>query len=110
MERGQEVTSSNQAGCRRGPTRGMPSTSSIILSLTMEELRSYCDVSDNIDLNLMEELDESTLGGVHNSVFFTRENLAAGLLFPVPALVKQFFHFTKVPSALVHPKVIQILT
>ena len=76
----------------------------------MEELRAYCDVPDNIDLKLMEEPDESTLGGEHNAVFFTREHLAAGLHFPVPALIKQFLHFTRAPLALVHPNTIRILT
>ena len=71
MARGHEVTSSSQAGRRRGPTRGMPSASSIISSLTKEKLRAYCDGPDNIDLTLMEESDESTMGGEHNSVFFT---------------------------------------
>ena len=33
-----------------------------------------------------------------------------GLRFPVPSLVKQVLHFTRVPRALVHPNVIQILT
>ena len=41
MGRGQEVTSTSQAGRRRGPSRDMPSASNIISSLSMEELRSY---------------------------------------------------------------------
>ena len=76
----------------------------------MEELRAYYDVPDNIDLTLMEKPDESTMGGEHNSVFFTREHLATGLCFPVPTLVKQFLHFTRASSALVHLNTIQILT
>ena len=63
----------------------------------------------NIDLRLMERADESTLGGEHNGVFFTREHLAAGLRFPVPAIVKQFLHFTRGLPALIHPNVIRIL-
>ena len=47
-----------------------PSTSSIIAFLTMEELKDYCEVPDNIDLKLMDRADESTLNGEHNSVFF----------------------------------------
>ena len=50
------------------------------------------------------------MGGENNSVFFTREHLAAGLRFPMPALFIQFLHFTRVSSALVHPNVIRILT
>ena len=57
----------------------------------------------------MDRTDESTLGGEHNGVFFTREHLAAGLSFPVPALVKQFLQFTRAPLALIHPNVIRIL-
>ena len=110
MARGQEATSTSQAGRKRKPTRGTPSASSIISSLTMEEVRAYCDVHDNIDLKLMEEPDESTLGGEHNVVFFTRGHLVAGLYFLVPAIVKQFLHFTKAPLALVHPNTIWILT
>ena len=42
-------------------------------------------------------------------MFFTLDQLAAELRFPVPALVKQFLHFTRVPPALVHPNIIHIL-
>ena len=69
---------------------------------------AYCEVSDNIDLQLMERTDESTLGGEHNGLFFTQEHLTVELRFPVPALVKQFLHFTWAPSGLIHPNVICI--
>ena len=107
MARGREETStSGRPGVR---LRATPSASSIISSLTMEELMAYCEVLDDIDLRLMERADESTLGGEHNGVFFTRKHLAAGLRFPVPAIVKQFLHFTRAPPALIHPNVIRIL-
>ena len=72
----------------RGHLQATPSASSIISSLMMEELMAYCEVPDNIDLRLMERTDKSTLGREHNVVFFIREHLAAGLRFPVLALVK----------------------
>ena len=75
----------------------------------MEELKAYCEVPDNIDLKLMDRADESTLDGEHNNVFFTREHLAAGLRFPVPAIVKQFLHFTRAPPTLIYPNIIHIL-
>ena len=107
MARGQEETSTS---CRPGGRlRATPSASSIISSLTMEELMAYCDVPDSIDLRFMERTDESTLGGEHNGVFFTQEHLKARLRFPVRALVKQFLHFTRAPPALIHPNVICIL-
>ena len=76
----------------------------------MEELRAYYDVPDNIDLKLMKEPDESTLGGEHSEVFFTREHFATGLRFLMPAIVKQFLHFNRAPPALVHPNTIRIVT
>ena len=107
MARGQEETS--MSGLPGGHTRAMPSTTSIILSLTMEELMMYCEVLDNINFRLVDRPDESTLSGEHNNVFFTCEHLAVWLHFPMPAIVKQFLHFTWAPLALIHPNVICIL-
>ena len=92
-----------------GRLRATPSASSIISSLKMEELMAYCEVPDDIDLRLMERADDSTLSGEHNGVFFTREHLAVGSRFLVPAIVKQFLHFTRAPPTLIHPNVIRIL-
>ena len=86
MARGQEETSTS--GRPGGRTRAAPSTSSIISSLTTEELMRYCEVPNNIELRLVDKPDESTLSGEHNGVYFTQEHLAAGLRFPVPAIVK----------------------
>ena len=107
MARGREETSTS--GRPGGRLRATPSASSIISSLTMEELMVYCEVPDDIDLRLMERADESTLGGEHNGVFFTLEHLATGLRFPLPTIVKQFLHFTRAPPALIHPNVICIV-
>ena len=102
MVRGREETStSDRLG---GRPRAKPSASNVIASLTMEELKVYCEVPDNIDLQLMERADDLTPSGEHNGVFFTREHLAAGLRFPIPAIVKQFLHFTRALSTLIHPK------
>ena len=65
MARGREETSMSDHP--RGRLRATPSPSSIISSLTMEELMAYCEVPDNINLRLMERADESMLGGEHNS-------------------------------------------
>ena len=110
MTRGEEETSTSRAGRKRGPARGTRSASSIVSSLTMEELRTYYEIPDNVNLKLMEKLDKSTMGGEHNAVFFTREQLAVRLRFSVPALVKQFLHFTQAPLTLIHPNIIRILT
>ena len=93
MARSQEVTSTSQAGRRRGLGRDMPSARSIISSLSMEELSSYCQIYDNIDFEFPDGPTESTIGNEDGAVYFTREQLAVGLRFPISSLVKQFLHF-----------------
>ena len=107
MAKGREETSTS--GHPGGHPRATPSASSVIASLMMEELKVYYEVPDIVDLRLMERADDSKLGGEHNGVFFTREHLAAGMRFPISAIVKQFLHFTRAHQALIHPNVIRIL-
>ena len=76
----------------------------------MEELRSYYQIHDNIDFELPDGQVESTISKEDGAVYFTREQLAVGLHFPVSSLVKQFLHFSGAPHALIHPNVIRILT
>ena len=76
----------------------------------MEELRSYCQIPDDIDVVLSDGPTENTMGEEYNAVFFTQEQQAVGHRFPVPSLVKLFLHFTRAPPALIHPNVIRILT
>ena len=73
MARCQEETSTSQVGRRRGPGRDTPSTRSIISSLSMEELRSYCYIPDNIDFELSDGPAESNIGKEDGVVYFTRE-------------------------------------
>ena len=75
----------------------------------MEALRVYYEIPEDIEVVLSDGPAHNTIGGVDNTIFFTREQLAAGLRFPMPSLVKQFLHFTRAPPALVHPNVIRIL-
>ena len=92
------------------PGLDMPSTSSIISSLSMEELRSYCHIPNNIDFELPEGPAKYTIGKEDGAVYFTREQLAAGLRFPVSSLIKQFLHFSGASPALVHLNIFRILT
>ena len=110
MARGQEETPTSQAGYMRGPGRDTASTSSIISSFSMEELRSYYQILNNIYFELSDSPTESTIGDRESAVYFTREQLVAGLRFPISSLVKQFLHFSGAPPTLIHPNVIWILT
>ena len=110
MARGQEETSTSQAGYRRGPSRESLSASNIISSLSMDEVRSYCQIPEDIEFELSEGPAESIESEEYNAMFFTREQLTAWLCFPVLSLVKQFLHFIRAPPAYIHPNVIRILT
>ena len=110
MERGQENTSTSQAGRRRGPSQDTPSASIIVSSLSMEELRSYCQIPNNNDFKFSDNLAEPTVDEKDSVVYFTREQLSTELCFPISSLVKQFLHFSRAPPTLIHPNVIRILT
>ena len=110
MARGQEETSTSQVGLKRGPSRDTPSPSSIISSLSMEELRSYCQIPNNIDFELSDGPTEPIIDEEESVVYFTWEQLVAGLHFPIYSLVKKFLHFSGASPALIHPNVIRILT
>ena len=109
MARGQEETSTSQAGSRRGPSRDTPFASSLISSLSMEELRSYCQIPNSIDFELLDSPAEPSIDEEGGVVNFTQEQLAAGLRFHISSLVKQFLHFSGASPALIHPNVIWIL-
>ena len=76
----------------------------------MEELRSYCQILNNIDFQLSDGPTESTIGDRDSAVYFTREQLVVRLHFPISSLVKQFLHFSRAPPALIHSNAIRILT
>ena len=109
MERGQEKTSTSQVGHRRGPIGELPSTSSLVSSFSMEELRSFYQIPDNISLKLSNGPVVSTVGVADGNVYFTREQFADGFHFPISSLVKQFLHVSRAPLALIHPNTIRIL-
>ena len=71
MARGQEETSTSQVGCRRGPSRNTPSASSLISSLSVEVLRSYCRIPNSIDFELPDGPAEPIIDEEGNVVYFT---------------------------------------
>ena len=73
MARSQEETSTSQAGRRRGPSRDRPSASSLISSLSMEELRSYRQIPNNISFELSDDPVEFTINEEDSVVYFTQE-------------------------------------
>ena len=77
--------------------------------MSLEELRSFCQIPDSISLEVSDGSAVSTIGEADSAVYFTRKQFEAGLRFPVSSLVKQFLHVSRAPLALNHPNAIQIL-
>ena len=73
MARGQEETSTSKARRRKGPSRDTPSARSLISSLSMEELRSYCQIPRNIDFEFPDGPVESTVNEEDSVMYFTWE-------------------------------------
>ena len=56
MARGQGETSTNQAGLKKGLGRDHPFVRSLVSSMSMEELRSFCHIPDSISLEVLNGL------------------------------------------------------
>ena len=106
---GQEETFTSQVGRKMGTLRESPTISSLVAAMSIEDLRSFCQVLANISLELLDEEAISTVRGADNVVYFTQEQFVTGLRFPISLLVKQFLQFTRVPPALIHSNVFRIL-
>ena len=44
-----------------------------------------------------------------DTIIFSKEQFNAGLRFPLPALFKEFLHFTQIPPTFIHPNIIRVL-
>ena len=110
MARGHEEASTSQARRKRGTPWETPMVSSLVVAMSIEDLRSFRQVPTVIRLEVSNGTTTSIVGAAYNVIYFTREQFAARLCLPISSLVKQFLHFTRASPALVHPNVFQILT
>ena len=62
MTRGQEESSTSQVGRRKESSRESPTVSSLVASMSVEELRSFYRVLDGIVLELSNGPSFSTVG------------------------------------------------
>ena len=84
--------------------------SSLVVAMSVEELRLYSQVLAEIIMEVLDGSTTSIVGEVDNAIYFTREQFATVLRFLFSSLVKQFLHFTRAPLALVHLNVFWIIT
>ena len=88
MVRGHEETSTSQARRKRGTSWETPIVSSLVVAMSVEELRLFSQVPTDIILEVEDGTTALTIGGADNVVYFTLEQFVARLRFPIPSLVK----------------------
>ena len=105
MERGHEEVLTSQVRSRRGTPQETLIVRSLVATISTEELRLYTQIPIEISLKTSDGTATTTIGEADNVIYFTREQIVAGLYLLVPSLVKLFLHFTQAPPALIHPNV-----
>ena len=88
MARGYEEVSNSQVGRQRVTPWETPTASSLVAAMSTKELRLYSQVLAEICLVVSDDLTTSTVEEADNAIYFTREQFASGLRFPVSSLVK----------------------
>ena len=78
--------------------------------LNAKEFRERFLIPHDVLIDLVnEEAAMPTEKGGKNAILFTKEQFNAGLRFPLPALFKEFLHFTQIPPAFIHPNIVRVL-
>ena len=88
MTRGEEEASTSRVERRRGALLGIAHYKQFVAAMSVEELRSFCQVPTDVSLELLDGVVVSTVGWADNTVYFTREQFATRLRFPISSLVK----------------------
>nr|CAN80226.1 hypothetical protein VITISV_006438 [Vitis vinifera] len=78
--------------------------------LDVKEFRERFFIPNGVSIDLVnEEAAMPTEKGEENVILFTKEQFNAGLRFPLPALFKEFLHFSQIPPIFIHPNLVRVL-
>nr|CAN66182.1 hypothetical protein VITISV_025182 [Vitis vinifera] len=79
--------------------------------LDVKEFRDRFCIPNGVIVELLndEEVPASTEKFEKNTIIFSKEQFNAGLRFPLPALFKEFLHFTQIPPAFIHSNIVWVL-
>ncbi|RVW65448.1 hypothetical protein CK203_022166 [Vitis vinifera] len=76
--------------------------------LNAKEFRERFRIPHDVLIDLVnEEAAMPTEKGGKNVILFTKEQFNAGLRFPLPALFKEFLHFSQIPPIFIHPNLVR---
>nr|CAN71791.1 hypothetical protein VITISV_003055 [Vitis vinifera] len=78
--------------------------------LNAKEFRERFRIPHDVLIDLVnEEAAMPAEKGGKNAILFTKEQFNAGLRFPLPALFKEFLHFSQIPPIFIHPNLVRVL-
>ena len=76
--------------------------------LDVREFRDLFCIPNGVIVELLND-EEVPVSAEKNTIIFSKEQFNAGLRFPLPALFKEFLHFTQIPPAFIHPNIVRVL-
>ena len=101
MSSKQKATSSVHAGDAHGKSTD---------KLSVKEFRDRFCIPNGVIVEFLNGEDVvSTEKAEQDTVIFSKEQFNAGLRFLLPALFKEFLHFTQIPPAFIHPNIVRVL-
>ena len=79
--------------------------------LSIKEFRDRFCIPNGVIVEFLNEGEDvvSTEKAEGRAITFSKEQFNAGLRFPLPALFKEFLHFSQIPPAFIHPNIVQVL-
>ena len=79
--------------------------------LSVKKFRDRFCIPNSVIVDFLNEGEDvgSTEKAEGHAMTFSKEQFNAGLRFPLPALFKEFLHFSKIPPAFIHPNIVRVL-
>ncbi|RVW25886.1 hypothetical protein CK203_110871 [Vitis vinifera] len=78
--------------------------------LSVKEFRDRFCIPNGVIVEFLHGEDVvSTEKVEQDTIIFSKEQFNVGLRFPLPALLMEFLHFTKIPPVFIHPNIIRVL-
>lgn len=94
---------------QKGAGSGRPWSKRPVDLLSEQEFREHFHIPNDISILLVDDEPTPTEKLSHNATYFNKDQLNVGLCFPLPSLLKQFFHFTKISPTFLHPNAVRVL-
>ena len=79
--------------------------------LSVKEFRDRFCIPNGVMVEFLNEGEDvvSTEKAEGHAITFSKEQFNVRLRFPLPALFKEFLHFSQIPPAFIHPNIVRVL-